>query len=75
VFDNLPLTAAHDGLGAKPAGPYWVRFAQHGDPNGPALPRWPRYDPKTRRYMDFSVTGPQDKSDLGGPICGLLDRV
>ena len=74
VFDNLPLTAAHDGQ-APSLQAYWVRFAQHGDPNGPALPRWPRYDPKTRRYMDFSVTGPQDKSDLGGPICGLLDRV
>jgi carboxylesterase type B len=74
VFDDLPLTAAQDGP-APSLQAYWVRFAQHGDPNGPALSPWPRYDPKTRRYMDFSATGPQVKSDLGGSICGLLDRV
>ncbi len=74
VFDDLPLAAAQDGP-APSLQAYWVRFAQHGDPNAPALPPWPRYDAKMRRYMDFSATGPQVKSDLGGPICGLLDRV
>lgn len=74
VFDNLPLAAAQNGQ-APSLQAYWVRFAQHADPNGPGLPPWPRYDPNTRRYMDFSATGPQVKSDPGGPICGLLDRV
>ena len=74
VFDALPLAAAQGGP-APSLQAYWVRFAQHGDPNGPALPPWPRYDPSTRRYMDFSASGPQVKSDLGDPVCALLDRV
>ncbi len=74
VFDDLPL-------GTEQGGPtvslqaYWVAFAQRGDPNAAALPSWPRYDPSTRAYMDFSATGAQAASNLGGPICALLDRI
>jgi len=34
-----------------------VRFAQTGDPNGPGLPRWPRYDRAGDQIMDFTVDG------------------
>jgi para-nitrobenzyl esterase len=74
VFDDLPLGAAPDEP-AVSLQSYWVAFAQRGDPNGPALPAWPRYDPNTRGYMDFSATGPQAASNPGGSICALLDRV
>jgi para-nitrobenzyl esterase len=74
VFDDLPLGASGDESAASLQA-YWVRFAQTGDPNGPALPRWPRFDLGRRSYMDFSPTGPQVKADLRGPICALLDRV
>jgi para-nitrobenzyl esterase len=74
VFDDLPL-AATGGATVLSLQTYWVRFAHSGDPNGSALPRWPRYDLNQRRYMEFSPTGPQVKHDLRGPICALLDRV
>jgi para-nitrobenzyl esterase len=74
VFDDLPVgTDGSDSTASLQA--YWVRFAQTGDPNGPALPHWPRYDLKERAYMDFAPVGPQFKSNLRGPICALLDRV
>jgi carboxylesterase type B len=31
----------------------WVRFAATGDPNGPGMPRWPRYDGRTDPYLEF----------------------
>ncbi|HEX2790022.1 MAG TPA: carboxylesterase family protein [Steroidobacteraceae bacterium] len=74
VFDDLPVGAAQDGA-AVSLQAYWVGFAQRGNPNGPGLPSWPRYDPQRRAYLDFSATGPQVDSNLGGPVCALLDRV
>lgn len=31
----------------------WTQFARYGDPNGPLLPRWPRYDSAQRATMEF----------------------
>jgi para-nitrobenzyl esterase len=33
----------------------WTRFAANGDPNGPGLPRWPRYDRVTDPYLEFGT--------------------
>jgi para-nitrobenzyl esterase len=32
-----------------------ARFATHGDPNGPGLPRWPAYDRATDPYLEFGT--------------------
>jgi len=41
---------------------YWVNFAATGDPNGPGLPEWPVFDPKTDSVLYF------DKTVERGPI-------
>ena len=34
---------------------YWVNFAKHGDPNGPGLPHWPRYERRTDLMLDLGA--------------------
>ena len=36
---------------------YWVNFVRSGDPNGPGLPEWPRYDAATDVLLDFATDG------------------
>jgi len=33
----------------------WTRFATSGDPNGPGLHQWPRYDRATDPYLEFGT--------------------
>jgi para-nitrobenzyl esterase len=37
---------------------YWTNFAKTGDPNGPGLPAWSKYDPVKKPSMEFTFDGP-----------------
>jgi para-nitrobenzyl esterase len=51
---------------------YWSNFAKTGDPNGAALVKWPKFDAKSRTYMDFTDNGPVVKDGLQRSICDLF---
>lgn len=34
----------------------WISFARTGDPNHSGLPKWPKYDAKTRATMELGIT-------------------
>jgi para-nitrobenzyl esterase len=57
---------------------YWTNFAKTGDPNGPGLPKWPKYDGTSRESMDLSNDGPVVKAKLRGDECAafadMIDR-
>ncbi len=36
---------------------HWANFAATGNPNGPGLPAWPRYDNRNRAFIDFRGSG------------------
>ena len=48
---------ADDQTVARMVNSYWVNFAKTGDPNGPGLPRWPRYDPRANEILDIRADG------------------
>jgi para-nitrobenzyl esterase len=41
---------------------YWTNFAKTGDPNGPGLPNWPKYDKDDSLiHLDSTITSGPDK--------------
>jgi para-nitrobenzyl esterase len=51
---------------------YWANFARTGDPNGPGLPKWPRYEASTRRVLHLDETI-ADAPDTTRPRYEALD--
>ena len=50
---------------------YWTNFAKTGDPNGPGLPKWPKYDVKSRSYVEFNNDGVTEKAALRSVPCAI----
>ena len=62
VFDTVAAKygaslTPRDEQTARAANTYWANFAKTGDPNGPGLPTWPRYDAASDRLLDFRADG------------------
>jgi para-nitrobenzyl esterase len=51
---------------------YWTNFAKTGNPNGGTLPQWPKFDPTTRAFIEFTDAGPVAHEGLRRPFCDLF---
>jgi para-nitrobenzyl esterase len=51
---------------------YWTNFARTGDPNGGSLPEWPRYEPATARYLEFTPEGPVGTANILPAHCTIF---
>ncbi len=73
VFGSLREMASDKNL-VKLSGQmqkYWTNFAKTGDPNGPGLPKWPKFDTQARSYLELTNNGPIEKAALRTATCEI----
>ena len=80
VFDTVKAkygaaTTAQDEKVAEETNNYWANFAKTGNPNGPGLPHWPRYNSSKDVLMDFTEHGPVAKPDPWKERLDLTEQV
>ena len=80
VFNNL---GGRNGAAVAPAdqqvanlmNTYWANFAKTGDPNGPGLPKWPRFNPSKDEIIEFQADGSAvGKSDPKKARLDLIEK-
>jgi para-nitrobenzyl esterase len=54
-----PAVTDEDRQVAQTVHAYWINFAKTGNPNGPGLTNWPRYDAQKDVILDFRRDGTQ----------------
>jgi para-nitrobenzyl esterase len=80
VFDNLFPTGSQAGEYQEAdrklssiIQAYWTNFAKTGDPNGADLPAWPRFEAKSRSYLELGTSGDVSvKQNQRGAFCGVF---
>lgn len=74
LFGNLPTGAGpSDREAARLLGDYWTNFAKAGDPNGAALPAWPRYGADDPLLL-FGAAGAAVETDRGPARLDAVER-
>jgi para-nitrobenzyl esterase len=80
VFDTLgtgakPIAGAAEAAVARTMNAQWRAFASTGNPTGPGLPAWPRFD--GTRIMQFdlqgAVAGPDPRNPRLDALAALID--
>jgi para-nitrobenzyl esterase len=69
---NAPKYDSTDSAVSDQMQAYWTNFAKTGDPNGGSLPKWPKFDPAARAYLDLTAEGPMAKEGLRRAACDLF---
>jgi para-nitrobenzyl esterase len=55
---------------------YWTNFAKNGDPNGPGLPVWGKYNATTKQSVEFTDDAAVQKTGSRAVACGpFIDRL
>jgi para-nitrobenzyl esterase len=78
VFASFPAGPVSDSEKkvANDVEVYWTNFAKTGNPNGGGMPEWPKFDVKTRAYLEFTdADGPVKHENLRSDSCGVWQEL